>query len=62
MMKTVIINASAYSTMFGGDCCTPSALRTSESTMEIFRNDVVVTNTSGTRPNIASEKVRTIGS
>eukprot|EP00952_Eustigmatos_sp_NYUAD-ZCMA_P000661 2681-Eustigmatos_ZCMA.PRE.1 len=37
MMNVVSTRASAYRTRLGGTCCTPSALRTSESTMAILR-------------------------
>src|SRR5262245_12857212 len=36
--------------MFGGTCWTPSALRTRNSTTDIFRNEVVVTTTKTSNP------------
>src|ERR1700678_1202458 len=50
--------ARPYSAMLGGICCTPMALRTSDSTTVIFTKEVVITTISGMSATSASAKAR----
>ncbi len=54
--------ASALIAMFGGICCTPSALRTSCSTTEIFTKLVATTAMNGTIAASARIRIRLSGS